>query len=77
MHVKNYREIPEYEIDPEELDFTFGAEIKKVIDYSLVSFSESFILVLLSLKYSVLCDAKLNSQLCYVINLTYNYFIYL
>ncbi|KAL3522587.1 hypothetical protein ACH5RR_015421 [Cinchona calisaya] len=29
MHVKNFREIPEYEIDPKELDFTSIVEIKK------------------------------------------------
>ncbi|XP_027105645.1 serine/threonine-protein kinase 12 isoform X1 [Coffea arabica] len=37
MHVKNYREIPEYEIDPEELDFTFGAEIKKGTTFKVAS----------------------------------------
>lgn len=39
MHVKNFREIPEYEIDPEELDFANIVEIKKVIHYFLVSFN--------------------------------------
>lgn len=37
MHVKNYREIPEYEIDPEELDFTFGVEIKKGTTFEVAS----------------------------------------
>lgn len=31
MHVKNSLEVPEYEIDPEELDFTDSVEIAKVI----------------------------------------------
>ncbi|XP_038987080.1 integrin-linked protein kinase 1-like isoform X2 [Phoenix dactylifera] len=29
MHVKNYREVPEYEIDPSELDFTNSVDITK------------------------------------------------
>lgn len=31
MHVKHAREVPEYEIDPHELDFTNSVEITKVI----------------------------------------------
>lgn len=34
MHVKNAREVPEYEIDPKELDFTNSVELTKVIRYS-------------------------------------------
>lgn len=35
MHVKNSREVPEYEIDPKELDFTDSVEISaKVIQAS-------------------------------------------
>lgn len=30
MHVKNSREVPEYEIDPSELDFTNSVDITKV-----------------------------------------------
>lgn len=30
MHVENAREIPEYEIDPSELDFTNSVNITKV-----------------------------------------------
>lgn len=30
MHVKNVREVPEYEIDPKELDFTNSVELTKV-----------------------------------------------
>lgn len=30
MHVENAREVPEYEIDPKELDFTDSVEITKV-----------------------------------------------
>lgn len=30
MHVHNAREVPEYEIDPKELDFTNSVEITKV-----------------------------------------------
>lgn len=37
MHVKNYREIPEYEIDPEELDFTFSVEKKKGTTFEVAS----------------------------------------
>jgi len=29
MHVKNVREVPEYEIDPAELDFSNGNDISK------------------------------------------------
>lgn len=29
MHVKNAREVPEYEIDPKELDFTNSVELTK------------------------------------------------
>lgn len=31
MHVKNAREIPEYEIDPKELDFSNSFQITKVL----------------------------------------------
>lgn len=31
MHVENAREVPEYEIDPRELDFSNSVEITKVI----------------------------------------------
>jgi hypothetical protein len=31
MHVQNAREVPEYEIDPSELDFTNSVCITKVI----------------------------------------------
>lgn len=30
MHVQNAREVPEYEIDPKELDFSNSVEITKV-----------------------------------------------
>jgi hypothetical protein len=30
MHVDNDREVPEYEIDPNELDFTNSKDISKV-----------------------------------------------
>lgn len=30
MHVKTAREVPEYEIDPKELDFTNSVELTKV-----------------------------------------------
>lgn len=30
MHVENAREVPEYEIDPRELDFTNSVDITKV-----------------------------------------------
>lgn len=30
MHVRHAREVPEYEIDPRELDFTNSVEIDKV-----------------------------------------------
>lgn len=30
MHVNNAREVPEYEIDPSELDFTHSVNITKV-----------------------------------------------
>ena len=33
MHVKNVREVPEYEIDPAELDFSNGNDISKVCIY--------------------------------------------
>ncbi|GAA0144004.1 non-receptor serine/threonine protein kinase [Lithospermum erythrorhizon] len=32
MHVKNAREVPEYEIDPKELDFTNSKAITKVLE---------------------------------------------
>lgn len=31
MHVNNAREIPEYEIDPSELDFSNSVQITKVL----------------------------------------------
>lgn len=34
MHVTNAREVPEYEIDPKELDFTNSVDITKVIHCS-------------------------------------------
>lgn len=42
MHVKTAREVPEYEINPDELDFTQSKGITKVKEYVLVS-NESFI----------------------------------
>lgn len=33
MHVENVREIPEYEIDPRELDFSNSVNITKVTTY--------------------------------------------
>ena len=36
MHVNNAREVPEYEIDPKELDFTNSVDITKVIRCSLL-----------------------------------------
>lgn len=36
MHVNNAREVPEYEIDPKELDFTNSVDITKVIHCSLL-----------------------------------------
>lgn len=33
MHVNNSREVPEYEIDAKELDFTNSIELAKVISY--------------------------------------------
>lgn len=35
MHVKNAREVPEYEIYPSELDFTNSVKITKVVYYVL------------------------------------------
>lgn len=35
MHVNHAREVPEYEIDPHELDFTNSVEITKVIYLSV------------------------------------------
>lgn len=31
MHVKNARDVPEYEIDPQEIDFSNSVNINKVI----------------------------------------------
>ena len=31
MHVRHAREVPEYEIDPKEIDFTNSVEITKVL----------------------------------------------
>lgn len=42
MHVKNVREVPEYEISPNELDFTNGNGISKVCIYEYVSLSFLF-----------------------------------
>ena len=36
MHVNHAREVPEYEIDPKELDFTNSVEITKVITVILI-----------------------------------------
>lgn len=33
MHVENAREVPEYEIDPKELDFTNSVSITKVFTH--------------------------------------------
>jgi len=33
MHVNNCRQVPEYEIDPAELDFSNGNDISKVCIY--------------------------------------------
>jgi hypothetical protein len=33
MHVNNVREVPEYEIDPAELDFSNGNDLSKVCIY--------------------------------------------
>lgn len=38
MHVKTPREVPEYEINPSELDFTQSKEITKVVKKTFVSF---------------------------------------
>ena len=40
MHVRHAREVPEYEIDPKEIDFTNSVEITKVLFFffSLPSF---------------------------------------
>lgn len=35
MHVKNSRQVPEYEIDPKELDFTNSVELMKVTYFCL------------------------------------------
>ena len=35
MHVRHAREVPEYEIDPKEIDFTDSVEITKVLLFSL------------------------------------------
>jgi hypothetical protein len=34
MHVNNVREVPEYEIDPLELDFSNGSDLSKVCIYT-------------------------------------------
>lgn len=36
MHVNTCREVPEYEIDPKELDFTNSIELSKVIYFVLI-----------------------------------------
>jgi len=33
MHVKNVRDVPEYEIDPQEIDFSNSVNITKVTHY--------------------------------------------
>lgn len=33
MHVENAREVPEYEIDPSELDFSNSVDITKVMPH--------------------------------------------
>lgn len=38
MHVENAREVPEYEIDPSELDFTNSVDITKVMAYMVCNF---------------------------------------
>lgn len=42
MHVENAREVPEYEIDPNELDFTNSVEITKVISSLIKHFFDIF-----------------------------------
>lgn len=39
MHVNNAREVPEYEMDPSELDFSNSVQITKVFMYFLVSYA--------------------------------------
>ena len=40
MHVKNVREVPEYEIDPKELDFTDSVELTKVTFFHVYAWCE-------------------------------------
>jgi len=42
MHVNNVREVPEYEIDPAELDFSNGNDLSKVCIYISLSLHEPF-----------------------------------
>lgn len=39
MHVQNVREVPEYEIDPSELDFSNSIDITKVMCFAFSSLS--------------------------------------
>ena len=36
MHVNHAREVPEYEIDPKELEFTNSVHITKVISFFII-----------------------------------------
>lgn len=57
MHVRYAREVPEYEIDPKELDFTDSVEITKV---SFFFFSMTLIMVLSFLVSSVILELSLH-----------------
>lgn len=45
MHVENAREIPEYEIDPRELDFSNSVNITKVTTFSLWLDSYAYLII--------------------------------
>lgn len=38
MHVQNAREVPEYEINPGELDFSKSVNITKVVSFFLLGY---------------------------------------
>lgn len=59
MHVRYAREVPEYEIDPKELDFTDSVEITKVSFYFFF-FSMTLIMVLSFLVSSVILELSLH-----------------
>ena len=63
MHVNNVREVPEYEIDPAELDFTNGNDLSKVCMYISLSFTWAFSnwlsLALISLQLVRIVDFRL------------------